>query len=260
VVVVIIKKKSIFNETDHPMKICVAQTKPVTGDMAANIECHKTFVALTAANGADVIIFPELSLTGYEPSLAKELATDATDNRFDPFQQLSDTKQITIGIGVPIKSAGGIHISMVLFQPNKPRQVNSKKYLHADEEPFFVSGENISGLVINDKPIALAICYEIAVPQHAEDASQGGAQIYIASVAKTVMGVEKAWIGLSAIANRYGMTVLLSNSVGMCEDGECGGRSAAWNNKGGLLGELNDTEEGLLILDTDKQTVTKIAV
>ncbi|HEX6428919.1 MAG TPA: carbon-nitrogen hydrolase family protein, partial [Niastella sp.] len=122
------------------MKIGVAQTRPVTGDIPANIEYHKTFIALAAMNGVDAIIFPELSLTGYEPSLAKELATDTTDSRFDPFQQLSDTKQITIGVGVPTKSASGIHISMVLFQPNKPRQLNTKKYLHADEEPFFVSG------------------------------------------------------------------------------------------------------------------------
>jgi predicted amidohydrolase len=259
-VVNIIKKKSTFNEMDHPMKICVAQTRPVTGDISANIEYHKTFIALAATNDADVIIFPELSLTGYEPSLAKELATDATDDRFDTFQPLSDAKQITIGIGVPIKSAGGIQISMVLFQPNKPRQVNSKKYLHADEEPFFVSGNNIPGLVINDTPVSLAICYEISIPEHAENASKSGAQVYIASVAKTVKGVEKARTGLSDIANKYGMTVLLSNCVGMCEDGECGGRSAAWNNKGSLLGELNDTEEGILILDTAKQVVMKISV
>jgi predicted amidohydrolase len=54
------------------------------------------------------------------------------------------------------------------------------------------------------------------------------------------------------------MTVLMSNSVGMCEDGECGGCSAAWNSKGALLGKLNDTNEGILILDTE--TVTEIAI
>ena len=242
------------------MKIGVAQTRPVTGDIPANIEYHKTFIAMAAMNGVDAIIFPELSLTGYEPSLAKELATDATDSRFDPFQQLSDTKQITIGVGVPIKSASGIHISMVLFQPNKPRQVNSKKYLHADEDPFFISGDNISGLVIKETPIALAICYEISIPEHAENASTSGAQVYIASVAKTVKGVEKARTRLSDIAGKHGMTVLLSNNVGMCEDGECGGRSAAWNNKGTLLGELNDMNEGILILDTTTQTVTLISI
>ena len=239
------------------MKICVAQTKPVTGDIAANIEYHKTFIELAASNGADIIIFPELSLTGYEPSLAKQLATEIADNRFDPFQQLSDTKPITIGVGIPTKSPNGIHITMVLFQPNKPRQANSKKYLHADEDPFFVSGQNIPGLIINNAPIALAICYEIAIPEHAENAAENGAQVYIASVAKTVKGVEKAWTGLSEIAGKHGMTVLMSNNVGMCEDGLCGGRSAVWNNKGTLLGQLNDIDEGILILDTITQTVAE---
>lgn len=242
------------------MKIGVAQTRPITGDIAGNIEYHKTFIELAASNGAEAIIFPELSLTGYEPSLAKQLATDITDSRFDPFQQLSDSKQITIGVGVPTKSPNGIHITMVLFQPNKPRQVNSKKYLHADEEPFFISGHNLSGLIINNTPVALAICYEIAVPEHAENAAKNGAQVYIASVAKTAKGVEKSFAGLSEIAGRYGMTVLMSNSVGMCEDGECGGRSAAWNNKGALLGELNDTGEGILILDTNTHAVIKATI
>lgn len=242
------------------MKIGVAQTRPVTGDIQANIENHETFIELAASYGAELIIFPELSLTGYEPSLAKELATGIADSRFDPFQQLSDTKQITIGVGVPTKSPYGIHISMMLFQSNKPRQINSKKYLHADEEPFFVSGDNLSGLKISGMSVALAICYEISVPEHAENASKCEAQLYIASVAKTVKGVEKAITRLSEIAGKYGITVLMSNSVGMCEDGECGGRSAAWNNKGALLSELNDTSEGILILETDTQHAIKVTI
>ncbi|HEX6428827.1 MAG TPA: nitrilase-related carbon-nitrogen hydrolase, partial [Niastella sp.] len=115
-------------------------------------------------------------------------------------------------------------------------------------------------LIIKETSIALAICYEISIPQHAENASTSGAQVYLASVAKTVKGVEKAWTGLSNIAGKYGMTVLMSNSVGMCEDGECGGRSAVWNNKGTLLGELNDMDEGILMLDTDTQSVTVISM
>jgi predicted amidohydrolase len=232
------------------MKIAVAQTKPVTGDIESNIKNHLKLATLAADNGADIIIFPELSLTGYEPSLAKQLATDIDDSRLQIFQQLSNEKQITIGVGLPTKGATGIHITMALFQPYKPRLANSKMYLHADEEPFFVSGENLPALIINNTPIALAICYEIAVPQHPENAHKSGAQLYVASVAKTVKGVEKAWAGLSNIAREFGMTVLMSNSVGMCEDGLCGGKSAVWNNKGELLGHLNDTDEGLLVLDT----------
>jgi len=240
------------------MKICVAQTRPFKGDIQSNIEAHKKFVSHAVQKGAEVIIFPELSLTGYEPSLAKQLATGINDSRFDIFQKLSNEKQMTIGVGVPTSADAGIHITMLLFQPNKPRQANSKMYLHADEEPFFVSGENLPKLLINNTPVALAICYEISIPQHAEMASSNGAQLYIASVAKTTKGVEKAIVRLSEIAATYGMTVLMSNSIGLCEDGECGGRSSVWNNKGNLMAQLNDTDEGLLLFDTTTQESTAL--
>jgi predicted amidohydrolase len=232
------------------MKIAVAQTKPAAGNIDSNIINHLTLTTLAADHAADVIIFPELSLTGYEPSLAKQLATDIDDSRLAAFQQLSDARQISIGVGVPTKTAMGIHITMIIFQPGKPRLANSKMYLHADEEPFFVSGENLPGLIIKNTPIALAICYEISVSEHSEKAHHSGAHLYIASVAKTVKGVEKAWAGLSEIAASYGMMVIMSNSVGLCEDGICGGKSAAWDEGGTLLGQLDDTGEGILVLDT----------
>jgi predicted amidohydrolase len=129
----------------------------------------------------------------------------------------------------------------------------SKKYLHPDEEEFFISGQNSSRLINNKPNIGLAICYELSVPEHSENAFKNGAEIYIASVAKTVKGVEKAIKTLSDIANKYSMTVLMSNSVGLCDDGECAGKTSIWNNKGLLAGQLNDTNEGILIIDTDTQ-------
>jgi predicted amidohydrolase len=235
------------------MKISVAQTRPVKADIQTNIDNHKKIIDLAVSNGADIIIFPELSLTGYEPKLSKELATNQDDSRFDVFQNISDTRQITIGVGAPIKNNGGICISMILFQPHKARQLYSKKYLHPDEEEFFISGQSSVDLTINNSNIALAICYEISVPEHSENAFKNGAEIYLASVAKTVKGVEKAIKTLSDIANKYSMTVLMSNSVGLCDDGECAGKTSIWNNKGLLAGQLNDTNEGILIIDTDTQ-------
>jgi predicted amidohydrolase len=239
------------------MKIAVAQTRPVRGNIQRNIEHHIRLVELAAENGAEIIIFPELSVTGYEPSRAKQLATDEGDSRFAVFQQLSDKNEIYIGVGVPTTSEDGIHISLVLFQPDQPPRVNSKMYLHADENPFFIPGSNLPELIINNTHIALAICYEISIPEHAEIAYSNGAQIYIASVAKTVKGVEKALHRLSDIARKYGMTVFMSNSVGMCEDGECGGQSSVWDDTGVLLGELNELGEGVLMLDTDTLDVTE---
>ena len=235
------------------MKICVAQTRPVKGDIQSNIDNHKKLIDLAVSNGADTIIFPELSLTGYEPKLSKELATNQDDSRFDDFQRITDSKHITIGAGMPTRSNSGILISMIIFQPHKPRQTYSKQYLHSDEYPYFVSGQRQAILIENKNKTAIAICYELSVPEHSEDAHKSGAKIYIASVAKSVDGVEKAVKSLSAIASKYSMTVLMSNCVGQCDGFECGGKTSIWNNKGLLTGQLNDTNEGILIIDTDTQ-------
>jgi predicted amidohydrolase len=235
------------------MKICVAQTRPLKGDMQSNLDRHKKLIDLAIANGADTVIFPELSLTGYEPKLAKALATHQDDSRFDDLQTIADTRQITIGVGVPTKNHRGISISMVLFQPHQARQMYSKKYLHPDEEEFFIHGQNSIGLIGNKTNIALAICYELSVPEHAESAFKSGAEIYLASVAKSVDAVEKAIKNLSDIANKYSMTVLMANCVGQCDDFECGGKTSIWNNEGLLVGQLNDTNEGIIIIDTDTQ-------
>ena len=88
---------------------------------------------------------------------------------------IADTKQITIGVGVPTKNNTGICISMILFQPHKARQTYSKKYLHPDEEEFFIDGQNYSGSIGNKTNIALAICYELSVPEHSENAFKSGA-------------------------------------------------------------------------------------
>jgi predicted amidohydrolase len=237
------------------MKICAAQTRPVKGDIQCNIDNHLKIIDLAVAHGAAIIIFPELSLTGYEPGLAKELATTLNDSRLDVFQKISDTRQVIIGAGSPIKNNDGTCISMVIFQPHKARQLYSKKFLHPDEEPFFVSGQNTIGLTSNKSSIAFAICYELSVPVHAGDAFKNGADVYIASVAKSAAGVEKAAESLAGIAGKYAMTVLMANCVGYCDNFESGGKTSIWNNRGLLAGQLNDTHEGILIINTDTQEI-----
>lgn len=236
------------------MKIALAQIKPFKGDIAANIIQHKKWINLAIADKADLIIFPELSITGYEPTLAKDLATIPADSRFDDFQQLSNQHQLIIGIGAPIESDTCINISLLLFHPNQPRQVYSKKYLHVDELPFFESGQN-EELLIETTDIALAICYELSVPDHFMDARRKGAKIYLASVAKTTTGVQAAGKRLKRIAATYSMFTLMVNSVGYCDNFESAGQSAIWEETGNLLGQLTNTTEGLLFFNTDTRKV-----
>lgn len=237
------------------MRICAAQTRPAAGDIPANIAGHKRLLDLAASGGAAVVIFPELSLTGYEPGLAREMATDPDDGRLEDFQRISDARLLTIGVGLPIRDGAGVSVGMVIFQPRKARQVYAKRYLDSDEEPFFVGGRSPVGLLGDGPQIALAICYELSVPEHAEDAFKRGAKIYFASAAKSAAGVEKATGRLSEIARKYSMTALMSNCVGRCDNFESAGGSAAWNDEGLLLGRLNDADEGIIILDTDTQEV-----
>ena len=232
------------------MKICVAQTQPVTGDIQRNIDSHKKIIDVAVSQGADLIIFPELSLTGYEPTLASDLATNQDDKRFEVLQQTSDKCRITIGAGVPTKNGAGTSISMILFQPDASSMVYSKKYLHADEYPFFVSGQNLTDLNICNTPIALAICYEISIGEHTDNALQNGAKIYIASVAKFTSGIEKALKTLSETAKKYAVTVMMSNCVGFSDGGECGGKSSLWNDKGELMAQLDASHEGIIMIDT----------
>ncbi len=237
------------------MKISIAQFKSIKGNVEKNISRHFHFIELAVANGADVVVFPELSLTGYEPTLAKELAVDPEDGRMEVFQEASNRDSIIIGVGIPTKKENGCCISMILFQPFLSRKCYHKKYLHADEEPFFVNGTNPEGSMIGDTDIALAICYEISVPEHAEDAFQQEAGVYLASVAKTGKGVEKAAERLAEISETYIMNALMANCVGTCNGEMCGGKSAIWNDEGGLLGQMDENTEGMLILDTATQEV-----
>lgn len=241
------------------MKICAVQARPFKGDIQRNIDNHKKLIDLAISQGAQMIVFPELSITGYEPALAKDLSTHKDDKCLDVFQQISDTRQVTIGVGMPLKNESGISISLLLFQPRQPRQVYSKKYLHADEEPFFVRAESSADLTATKPGIALAICYELSIPEHSANAHKDGAAIYIASVAKTAEGAEKANKTLSNIARAYSMTVLMSNSVGYSDDFKSGGKTSAWDNKGRLLAQLDDRHEGIVVIDTDNdQVIEKI--
>jgi predicted amidohydrolase len=69
-------------------KIAAAQGVSVRGDIPRNITTHSTAIATAAMQGVSVLVFPELSLTGYEPDLAAELAMTPSDSRLTPLLML----------------------------------------------------------------------------------------------------------------------------------------------------------------------------
>lgn len=242
------------------MKIAIAQTKPVKGDISANIIAHKKLVSLAVAQDANAIFFPELSITGYEPTLASKLAIDAFDSSLDEFQEISNTNKIIIAVGMPTVGNSGIHITMIIFQPHAKREIYHKQFLHEDELPWFVAGNQQFYINIDGHKIATAICYELSVPAHSENTFKNGADTYVACVAKTAAGMERSARQLSDIAKNYGMTVLIANSTGYSDNFLSAGQSAAWNNKGELLTRLDDVNEGIILLDTVTQQVIQTII
>lgn len=231
------------------MKLCAAQIRPTAGDIAANVSLHRKAIERALAFGAELIVFPELSLTGYEPTLAAELAMTAEDSRLDQFQSLAEAGGVTIGVGLPLQAESGVEIGQIWFQPRAPRQTYSKMLLHADELPYFRSGTRQILLWQSGHVLAPAICYESLQPAHAEGAAAAGADIYLASVAKSVGGVERAVVHYPAVARRHGMTVLMANAVGPCDNFVAAGRSAIWSPRGELVAQLDAEAQGVLVFD-----------
>ncbi|WP_115462527.1 carbon-nitrogen hydrolase family protein [Winogradskyella aurantiaca] len=239
------------------MKLAIAQILPLKGAIEDNIQAHKSWILKAVNAKADLIVFPELSLTGYEPSLAQDLAMTPEDSRLAVLQRLSDLHHISIAVGAPVRAYNSIHISMLIYQPNKALKVYHKQYLHEDETPFFDSGKQQLLFNCANEIIAPAICYEVLQPDHSKSASTMGATLYLASVAKPQDGVDAAYNHFPIIACEYGMSVIMSNSIGTCGNFMSAGQSGVWDSKGVLVSHLNTDEEGLLLFDTENRDIKK---
>lgn len=240
------------------MRVAIAQIEAIKGNVEKNIETHLKWIKQAIQNNVDIVIFPELSLTGYEPDLAEELATNQDDSRLDEIQNLSDQNKITIGVGLPTRIGRDIFVSMIIFQPQKERITYSKQYLYPTETPIFTAGKNPLVFNLDTEIIAPAICYELSNKEHYEYANLNNATIYIASVLNSVGGVDADLKKLSDIAMNYNMIAFMANYIGKSGGYECAGKSSVWNEKGELIGQLGDKEEGLIIYDTKSKEIVTV--
>jgi predicted amidohydrolase len=237
------------------MKIAIAQIEVTKGNIEKNLEHHIKWVKQAIRNKADMVVFPELSLTGYEPALAERLATNQDDTRLDEMQSLSDNNMITIGVGLPTRKERKIYISMIIFQPHKERITYSKQYLYPPEKSIFTAAKNPLVLHIESEIISPAICYETSNKEHYEYANLNNATIYIASVLSSIQGIDHELKTLSDIARDNNMITFMTNYVGKSGGYECAGKSSVWNDRGELIGQLGDKEEGLIIFDTKSKEI-----
>ena len=231
------------------MKVALAQIRSIPGDVQKNIDNHIRWIDLAFAKKADLIIFPELSLTAYEPELSKELSIKIDDNRLKVFDNLSTQYNMLIGLGAPLRQEEGVSISTLFFHPSEGRQVYSKQMLHEDEKAFFIERKDMTIIDFKDQRIAPAICYEALQEDHLRKAMDSKAVLYLASVAKHEDGVNEAVEYFNRMYRKYSVSIAMVNAIGPNDGFISSGGSSVWHKEKGLISQMNYEEECLMSLD-----------
>ena len=231
------------------MILASAQIKTIREDINANLDKHYEMVALAAKKGADLLVFPELSLSGYEREKAKDLAFTEQDGRLNKLRRLSIEHDMVIIVGAPLILKAKMYIGSFILKPDNRISHYTKQFLHTGEEVYFDSSFDYNPVIdIKGERISLAICADINNPKHAENASKTRTTIYLASIFFEPEDMQKAYRQLSAYANQYSMHVLMSNFTGPCWDLEGGGKSAFWDDQGKIISTLGATDEDILLI------------
>jgi len=222
------------------MILASAQIEVEIGNLKSNLNNHLEMIALASKNKATVIVFPEMSLTGYCREEALGLAFTKNDTRLDVLHKEASKNLITIIVGAPILLNENLYIGSFIIQPNSEIKIYTKQFLHNGEELFFKSSFDYNPVLkIEDENIVLAICADIDVEKHAENACKNKATIYMPSIFFSEKGIESGHRILQNYAEKYNMDILMSNYCGKHWNVKGGGKSAFWNNKGEKVGQLN---------------------
>ncbi|HYI97248.1 MAG TPA: carbon-nitrogen hydrolase family protein [Bryobacteraceae bacterium] len=227
--------------------IAAAQSRSRAGDVAWNVSRHLQIGALAAEREVDLLVFPELSLTGYELSLGRSHAIVPASIDLDPLRRLAMDSRMTVVVGGPVRNdRDELNIGAFSIRPDGSASTYTKEHVH-ESEVGFTSGPGGKVLEVGDSMVALAICADASYPSHAARAAERGANVYAASV----MIEEDAYLRKTALLQTYalqhGMAVLMANYSGSTGGLESAGKSAVWAEDGRLIVSSSGRDEVLVI-------------
>lgn len=248
----------------HSRSIAVAQTCPVAGDVQANLDEHVRLARLAATEGAEVVVFPELSLTGYELTLAADLAFSEGDPRLAPLLDVAAVQGITLIAGAPVRVGSSLHIGAFILFPDRTSGLYTKHHLGAfppsagcdscdgtmppAEATVFQPGDHDPLIRFGGNMAAVAICADIGRPAHAQRAADRNADTYLASMFVIPSDLEGEVSKLRRYAVHYGMMTALANFGGPSGGLRSAGRSAIWSATGELLVQLEASDSGVAVV------------
>ena len=235
------------------LTLAAAQSISIPGDVAANIQRHLGCMRSAAEHGVQLLVFPELSLTGYEPSLAAGLAIAPHDALLAPLREMAQALQLTAVVGMPIRLApdAGVLIGACVLGANGSLAVYTKQHLHPGEDVVFVPGQGGAALEWGHERVALAVCADFTHASHPRAAAQAGATVYAAGVLISEGGYATDSAMLQGYAAEHGLLVVMANHGGPSGGWACAGRSAIWAADGRLLAAVAGVGEALVIARHD---------
>ncbi|WP_226646217.1 carbon-nitrogen hydrolase family protein [Microbulbifer variabilis] len=213
--------------------VAAAQIPSLKGDVARNTKTHGDAIRRASENSVSLIVFPELSLTGYEPELAQDLAFSIDDERLRPLQKLAGQFNMYIVVGAPLKSDGLPKISAIVLSPDGNISSYSKINLHPGEEEYFQGGRDLKVVEICNHKIGIAVCADINNPMHIKEYAKLGVSVYVAGVLISEHGYTAETKKLADYAKRHNMLVSMANHNQLTGGWQPSGKSAAWCGKGG---------------------------
>lgn len=154
------------------LTIAVAQVDPRVGDLRSNIEMHCERIEAAIAQGAHLVVFPELSLTGYTlRDIAWDVALNpATDPRLEPLRRLSQSIGIAFGCVVTAEDHG-LYNAAVYLEQGEVRHIHHKVYLPTygmfEEGRYFAAGRNVAAFDTAHGRLGMLVCedmWHVALP------------------------------------------------------------------------------------------------
>jgi predicted amidohydrolase len=213
----------------EPLSVAVAQPECVPYDVAGNARTH---AATVRSAGARLVVFPELSLTGYELD-APAVAVD------DPalaavVEACAETGSLALA-GAPVNGeSGSSHIAMLAIDGSGVTVAYRKMWLGAAEAERFTPGDEPAVLDVDGWRFGLAICKDTGIARHAADTAALGIDAYVAGTLKAVDEADLQDERARRVAIDHEMWVAVASFAGPAGGGfdQGAGRSAIWSSDG----------------------------
>lgn len=211
--------------------IAVAQPRCAPRDVAANAVAHAEAVRAASAR---VVVFPELSLTGYHfdaPVVSPDVLGPLV-------AACAETGAVALA-GAPVAgpSGSGRSIGVLEVTGAGVRVAYRKMWLGGEEPAHFVPGDAPAAVEVDGVRIGLAVCKDTGVPEHAAAVAALGSDVYAAGVAEHQSDLDVMRSRARRIAVRHGVWVAVASFAGSTGEGfaRAAGRSAVWDPRGALV-------------------------